>query len=97
MRNIPVLAEDAAEVTAGEEDGAAAVVALDAGFFAEVGRDCVYGCGGGGDQTPACFFVAVGAAEARAEVAFLEVGVGEGEFLGDAVGCEGEVAGGVVI
>ena len=49
MRYIPVLAEDAAEITAGEENGAAAVVALDAGFFAEVRGECVYGDGGGGD------------------------------------------------
>ncbi len=97
MRNVPVLAKDAAEITAGEEYGAAAVVALDTGFFAEMGGECVYGGGGGGDQAPACAFVAVGAAEAWTEVAVLEVGVGEGEFLGDGVWGEGEVARGVVI
>ena len=97
MRYIPVLAEHAAEITTGEENGPAAVVALDAGFFAEVGGECVDGGGGGGDEAPACFLVAVCGAEARAEVAVLEVGVREGEFLGDGGGREGEVAGGVVI
>ena len=49
MRYIPVLAEHAAEIAAGEKYRAAAVVALDAGFFAEVGGECVDGAGGGGD------------------------------------------------
>ena len=97
MRNIPVLAENAAEITSREENGPAAIVALDAGFFAEVGREGVDGGGGGGDETPACFFVAVYAAETGAEVAVKEVGVGEGEFVGHEVGGEGEVARGVVI
>lgn len=97
MRYIPVLAKHAAEIAAGEEYGARAVVALDTGFFAEVRSECVYGAGGGGDKAPACFFVAVCGAEAWAEVAVLEVVVGEGEFAGDVVGGEGEVAGGVVI
>lgn len=49
MRYIPVLTEYAAKIAAGEEDRSRAVVALDAGFFAEVGGEGVYGAGGSGD------------------------------------------------
>ena len=42
VRDIVVLAEDTSQITSGEEDGARAVVALETGFFAEVGGDGVY-------------------------------------------------------
>ena len=69
----------------------------DAGFFAEVRGEGVYGEGGGGDEAVACGLVAVCGAEAGTEVAVEEVGVAEGVFMGDGGGGEGEVAGGVVI
>ena len=71
-----VLAEDAAEVASGEEDGAGAVVALNAGLFAEMGRDDIDLCGLGADEAGSSRFVAVHAAASGAEVTISEVGVG---------------------
>ena len=76
VRNVVVLAEDAAEVASGEEDGAGAVVPLYAGFFAEMGRDDVDLCGLGADEADACCFPAVHSAASRAEIAVSEVSVG---------------------
>lgn len=62
-----ILTEYAAQVTAAEEDGAAAVVALETGFFTEVRG---YGGHKGvtANQTVASGLVAVYGAEAGAEV-----------------------------
>lgn len=75
VRDVVVLAKDAAEVAAGEEDGAGAGVALDAGFLAEVRGDDVDRGGFRADQAEARLDVAVDAAAAGAEVAVPEVGV----------------------
>ena len=71
-----VLAEDAAEVAAGEEDGPGAVVALNARFLAEVGGDHIDFCRLGADEADARLFIAVYATAAGAEVAVFEMGVG---------------------
>ena len=71
-----ILAEDAAEIAAGEEDGPGAVVSLYARFLAEVGRDNVDFCGLGANEADAGLFVAIYATPAGAKVAVFEVGVG---------------------
>lgn len=76
MRDVVVLAEDAAEAASGEEDGAGAMVALDAGLFAEMGGDDIDLGGLGADQAEAGLFIAVDSAKPWAEVAVAEVGMG---------------------
>jgi hypothetical protein len=76
VRDVVVLAKDAAQVAAAEEDAAGAIVACDAGFFAKVRADDVYFDGGGPDEAVAGLLVAIDTAETRAEVAVAEVGVG---------------------
>lgn len=78
VRDVVVLAEDAAEVAAGEEHGAGAMVALDAGLLAEVGGDDVDFGGRGADEAEAGFFIPIDSALARAEVAMFEMGIGCG-------------------
>ncbi len=94
--DVVVLAEDAAQVAHAEEDGAAAVVALDAGLLAEVGGDDV-DLGLLADEAHARGLVAVDAAETGAQVAVAQVGVGPGPLPGGIGGAEGHVAGGVVV
>ena len=97
MRDVVVLAEDAAEVASGKEDGARAVVALDAGFLAKVGGyDIDLGCLGA-DEADAGSFPAVDAAASRAEVAIAQVGIGLRPLLGDFDRGEEMIAGDVVI
>jgi len=91
-----VLAEDAAQVAAAEEDGAAAIVALETGLFAEVRGDCVDE-DVGADEAVAGGAEAVHTAEAGAEVAVREVGVGERAFVGGGGGGELGVARAVAI
>lgn len=95
--DVVVLAEDAAQVAAAEEDGAAAVVALQARLLAEVRGDGVHLDRLGADQADAGCFPPVDVAFARAEVAFGEVGVGGGALLGGAALVEEEVARDVVV
>lgn len=76
VRDVVVLAEDAVEVAAGEEDGPGAVVPLYAGLLAEMGRDDVDFGGFGADEADAGLFPAVHSAASRAEVAVAKVGVG---------------------
>ena len=97
VRNVVVLAEDAAEVAAREEDGARAIVALDARLLAEVGGDDVDRGGAGADEAEARRLPAVDAAASRAEVAVPEVGVGRGSLLGGFGRGEQTVSGDVVI
>ena len=75
MRDIVVLAKDTPQVTAGEEDAAAPVVALEARLFAKMRRDGVDD-DIGADQAGSALFEAVYAAEARAEIAVAEMSVG---------------------
>ena len=97
VRNVVVLAEDAAEVAAREEDGPRAAVALDARLLAEMGGDDVDGGGAGADEAEARRLPAVDAAASRAEVAVPEVGVGRRSLLGRFGRGEQTVAGGVVV
>ena len=97
MRNVVVLAEDAAEVTAGEEDSTGATVPLDIGFLAIMRGDGVDLGGRGVNEAVAGFLIAVHAAEARVEVTVEEVGVGCGAFSRCRERGEVLVAGGVVI
>ena len=97
MRDVVVLAEDAAQVAAAEENTAGPIVTLDAGLFAKVRADDVYFDGGCADEAVAGRLVAVDGAEARAEVAVAEVGVGEGAFAGGIDGREQVVTGDVVV
>ena len=76
MCNVVVLAEDAAEVASGKEDGAGAVMALDAGLFAEMGSYDIDLGGLGTDEADAGSFPAVDSAAPRAEVAVAQVGIG---------------------
>lgn len=91
-----VLAKDAPQVAHAEEDGSAAVVALDAGLLAKVRRDDV-DLDIGADEAHARRFVAVDAAEARAQDAVAEVGVCPGPFLGRIDGAQRHVARRVVV
>ena len=75
MRNVVVLAEYAAEVAPGEEDGPRAVVTLYARFLAEVGRDNIDFCGLGANEADARSFVTIYATAVWAEVAVFEMGV----------------------
>ena len=75
MRNVVVLTKDAAQITPGEEHGAGAVIPLDTGFFAAVGRDCVDFDGGSADEAYPRLLVAIHIALARAQVALTEVAV----------------------
>ena len=97
MRDVVVLAEDAAEVASGKEDGARAVVALDAGFLAKVGGYDIDLGGLGADEADTGPFPAVDAAASGAEVAIAQVGIGLGPLLGRVDGREGIIAGDVVI
>ena len=75
MRDVVVLAEDAAEVASREENGAGAVVALYAWLFAKVrGDDVDFGCLGA-NEANACSFPAIDSAASRAQVAVAEVSV----------------------
>ena len=76
MRDIVVLAEDAAKVTSREEDGPRAVVTLYARLLAEMGSYDIDFGGLGTDEADAGCFVAVDSAESGAEVAIAKVGVG---------------------
>lgn len=96
VRNIVVLAEDAAEIAAGEEDAAAAIVALDARLFAEMRRDGVHD-DVGPDQAGSRPFEPVDTAEARAKVAVPEVRVRMRSLFGGIDGGEELVAGKVVV
>jgi hypothetical protein len=97
MRDVMVLAKDAAQVAATEEDAARAIVACDAGFFAKVGADDVHFHCGGADEAVARLLVTIDPAEARAEVAVAEVGVGKRAFPGGINGGDEVVAGDVVV
>ena len=68
MRNIVVLAEDAAQIAAGKEDRATTIMALETWLLAEVWRDCIddYICA---NEAGPAFLEAIDAAEPRAEVA----------------------------
>lgn len=92
-----VLTKGAAEVTHAEKHRARAVVARDAGLFGEMGGDDVDFCCEGACEADARGLVAVDGAEAGAEVAVGEMGVGEGAFGGDLGGGEGVVEGGVAV
>ena len=96
VRNIMVLAEDAAQVTAAEEDATRPVMSLDAGLFAKVRRDSI-DLHIRADEAGSSFLEAVHAAEARAEVAFSEVCIGFRALSGGVDGGEEVVAGNVVI
>ena len=76
MCDVVVLAEHAAEVASGKEDGARAVVALNAGLLAEMGSYNIDLGGLGADEADASPFPAVDAAASRAEVAVTQVGIG---------------------
>ena len=95
MRDGVVLAEHTSQIAPGEEDGPGPVVSLDKGLFAEMGGDGVDFDGLGTDETDACFLVAVYAAQARAEVAVPEMGVGCGALFGEGERGEELVPGGV--
>ena len=86
MRDIMVLAKDTSQIAAGEEDSAGSVMALDAGFFAEVRGDCADADGVAGDEAGAGAREAVYGAATRAEVAVAEVRVGGGAFEGGGAG-----------
>jgi hypothetical protein len=92
-----VLTEDAAQVTAAEEDTARAVVSCDAGFFAKVRADDVYFDGRGANETVAGLLVAINAAKARTQVAVAEVGVGERALARGIDGGDEVIAGDVVV
>lgn len=79
VRDVMVLAEGAAQVAHGEEDGSRAVMSLDAWLLAKVRRDNV-DHDIGPDQTDAGLLIAVHAAEPRTEVAVAQVGVGPRPF-----------------
>lgn len=96
MRDIVVLAEDTAQITAGEKHAATAIVALQTGLFAEVRGDGVDE-DVAADETVAGGFEAVDGAQARAEVAVAEVRVGEGSLAGGVSGGQEVVAGCVVV
>ena len=96
MRDIVVLAKDAAQVAAAEEDGAGAVVACDAGLFAKVRADDVH-FHIGADEAVAGLLEAIDGAEAWAEIAVAQVGVGEGAFAGGVNGREEVVTRNVVV
>ena len=97
LANVEVLAEDAAEVAPGEEDGAAAVPAAEAVFFAEVGEvagDAGVAAGFADGFTGAAGFDAVDAAVAGADGAFAEPLDGfVGAALEFAAAVEGHVGG----
>ena len=92
-----VLAEDAAQVAAAEENTARAVVSCDARFFAKVRANDVYFGGGGANEAVAGLLIAIDATETRAEVAIAEVCVGEGTLARGVDGGEEVVAGNIVV
>lgn len=81
MRDIVVLAKDAAEIATGEEDTAASMSTLNAWLFAEVRRDCIDD-DIGTDKTCSATFEAVHAAEAGTEIAISQMSVGFAALLG---------------
>src|ERR1700735_67601 len=92
-----VLTKDTTQVTAAEKDAAGAVVARDAGFFAEVWTDDIDLNGLRTNKAMPSLLIPVNAAEARAKVAVAEVGVGKGAFTRGVDGGEEMIAGGVVV
>jgi hypothetical protein len=92
-----VLAKDAAQVAAAEEDTTRAIVSCDARLFAKVRANDVYFDGGGADEAVAGLLIAIDATETRAEVAIAEVCVGEGTLARGVDGGEEVVARDVVV
>jgi hypothetical protein len=92
-----VLTKDTTQVAAAEKDAAGAVVARDAGFFAEVRTDDIDLSGLRTNETVPSLLIPVNAAEARAKVAVAEVGVGKGTFTRGVDGGEEMVPGDVVV
>jgi hypothetical protein len=92
-----VLTKDTTQVAAAEKDAAGAVVARDAGFFAEVRTDDIDLSGLRTNETMPSLLIPVNAAEARAKVAVAKVGVGKGAFTRGVDGGEEMVAGDVVV
>ena len=82
MCNIMILTEHTPQVAPAEKHTARPIMALEAWFLAKVGCDGRYLYRGGADQAVAGGFVAVDVAQARAEVALAEVGIGGGAFEG---------------
>lgn len=72
VSNIMILAKHTAQVASAEKHTAAAIVTLQAWFFAEMRRDCVndYICA---DQTCAGLLESVDATEPRTEIAVAQV------------------------
>ena len=96
VRDVVVLAENAAQVAAGEEDSTATIVALDAWLLAKVRRDRA-DLDVRSDEAYACCFVPIHAAHSRAKVAVAEVGVRLTAFAGGVGGREEVIAGDVVV
>ena len=92
-----VLTKDTTQVAAAEKDTAGAIVARDAGFFAEVRTDDIDLNGLRTNKTMPSLLIPVNAAEARAKVAVAEVGVGKGAFTRGVDGGEEMIAGDVVV
>lgn len=92
-----VLTKDTTQVAAAEKDAAGAVVARDAGFFAEVRTDDIDLSGLRTNETMPSLLIPVNAAEARTKVAVAKVGVGKGAFTRGVDGGEEMVAGDVVV
>lgn len=92
-----ILTKHTPHIAPGEKHAAGAMKPLDAGFLAAMRGDGVHFCGFGADHAHARFMVSVDAAATRAEVAVLEVGVGEGALFGGVDGREELVARDVVV
>ena len=92
-----VLAKDAAQVAAAEEDTTRAVMSCDARLFAKVRANDVYFDGGGTDKAMSGLLITVDTAEAGAQVTIAEVGIGEGTLARGVDGGEEVVAGDVVV
>lgn len=92
-----ILTKHAPHITSGEKHTPRAMKPLDAGFFAAMRGDGIHFGGLGADQAHSCLVEAVYAAAARAQVAVLQVGIGQGALFGGIDGGEELVAGNVVV
>lgn len=87
MRNIVILTKDASQITAGEKNAPAAVMALKTRFFAEMRRDGVDD-DIGADETCSSLLEAVDAAKTGTEVAIGQMRIRLRPLLGFLDGCE---------
>ena len=73
MSDIEVLAKNTTQVTTREEDGATSIMTLYARLFAEMRTDSANLDRLSGDQTDACFRIAVHGTATRAKIAISEM------------------------